>query len=161
MIGDKRVKARFALRIACPIRMTGGVRRQSRMIDISEYGARIETLFRINHDELIWIDLGDFRNLACRAIWSSASFTGLRFCSPLHPSILDAFMAKRASYYFLDCTDLDEIGDRSQRELLRATTEIDIDQLRLLSADCRRASMVNRVVQSMRNNDQLSDIVPS
>ena len=153
MIKDQRARMWFAIGVACTIRISGSMRRQTKMITISEHGVRLETLFRIRHNEPIWIDLGNYRNLACIASWSSASFTGLGFCSPMHPSLLNDFMAKQPSYYDLDFVALDEICGRAERESLRATTDIDADQLRLLGADCRRASIVNRLVQVMRNHD--------
>lgn len=145
-VQERRTRPRFALRLPVSIRIRGGLRRQAQMINLTEAGACLSVLYKAQPEEPVWLDVGDYRNLASEVIWSTASFVGVKFASALHPGIFANLLQTEPSSYDVDSGELKTIANRAVYEAARSPHD-SANQLDLLAAECSQAAAINALVQ--------------
>lgn len=90
---EQRISERFDTRVDAGVRRSGSNAVPGTVTDISTTGFRIECYERLPLDTVVWLKLGHLAPLMARVVWSEKLVAGCRFSAPLHPSVLEQFVA--------------------------------------------------------------------
>lgn len=150
---ERRANPRFAFGLHCTIRVRAGQARPVKLIDVSLDGCRLESNFKLQQNDLAWLELGSLRGVAGTIMWSSEAFCGMQFSSPLHESILADLLRSQPTPYQVDVGTLFSLSERSAHDAAHAFRPHEIENLGRLAKDCEKAAVINRLVQGLRSAD--------
>ena len=63
------------------------------VVDLSAGGCGIEIGIHVDVDTLVWLKLPGLESWPCRVAWSRDGRAGLTFDHPLHPAVVERFVA--------------------------------------------------------------------
>ena len=90
---DQRDSERYDLHVEAGVRRSGSIAVPAVVTDLSRTGFRVEAEERLPLDTVVWLKLGTLAPLMARVVWSEKLVAGCRFSAPLHPSVVDQFVA--------------------------------------------------------------------
>lgn len=91
---EQRVSERYDTRMDAGVRRSGNVAVPGVVTDLSTTGFRVEAEEKLPLDTVVWLKLGTLSPLMARVVWSDKLVAGCRFSAPLHPSVLEKFVAE-------------------------------------------------------------------
>lgn len=80
---------RLAVAAEVAVRRRSDLRYRVNLIDLSSEGCRIELVERAKPGDLMFISLPGLSTIEAEACWVDGFVTGVRFKTPLHPSVFD------------------------------------------------------------------------
>lgn len=93
----EREAPRYPVQIEASIRKPGGVRFKVQVRDLSTHGFKIAAGADVRVGSTVWLSVPGLESLEAQVAWSDYDWAGCRFSRPLHPAVLDRFVAGAAS----------------------------------------------------------------
>ena len=96
-IPDRRRSPRAPVSLGVPLGGDGLGRTLCRVVDVSIYGARLQTYSGLKKNSTIWLTLPQVGQVAAEVKWASDYVAGCQFVRPLHPDALDRLLQVRGA----------------------------------------------------------------
>lgn len=89
----EREAQRHPVRIEASIRKAGGVRFKVEVRDLSTHGFKIAAGADVRVGSTVWLSVPGLETLEATVAWSDYDWAGCRFARPLHPAVLERYVA--------------------------------------------------------------------